>query len=175
MYPSTWAQDVLRCRLCETPSPQMYCDICNLYLCKACVEEHLSDRPNEHSVIPFLNHLFPNLCRIHSSKECELFCEQCEKPICVKCASSKEHSGHGYVGMVKALDSQKAVLNRDLMELEKFILPKYHEIASNFPVESDVKENTQKLTTAIDKHGDELHREIEFLNFKFFLTYFNYL
>lgn len=47
------------------------------------------------------------------------------------------------------------------MELEKFILPKYHEIASNFPVESDVKENIQKLTTAIDKHGDELHREID--------------
>ncbi|XP_052684062.1 E3 ubiquitin-protein ligase TRIM71-like [Crassostrea angulata] len=164
MDPRTWAQDVLRCRLCETPSPHMYCDICNIYLCKACVDEHLSDRPNEHSVIPFQNHLFPNLCRIHSSKECELFCEQCEKPICVKCASSKEHSGHGYVGMVKALDSQKAVLNRDLQELEKFVLPKYHEIAkivNNFPVEKDIKENIRKSTAAIDKHGDELHREID--------------
>lgn len=160
MDPRLSAQDVLRCRLCESPSPPMYCDICHIYLCKACVEEHLSDLSGVHNVIPFQNRLSSNLCRIHSSKECELFCERCVIPMCVQCAS-KEHNGHGYVGMVKALDSQKAVLNRDLQELEKFILPKYHEIASNFPVEKDIKENIQKLTTAIDKHGDELHREID--------------
>lgn len=47
------------------------------------------------------------------------------------------------------------------MELEKFIFFKYYEIVFNFLVESDVKENIQKLIIVIDKYGDELYREID--------------
>ncbi|XP_019918136.3 tripartite motif-containing protein 2 [Magallana gigas] len=162
MYPRTWAQDVLRCHLCETPGPPMYCDICLIHLCVVCVGKHLLDESREHKVVTFNKRGFSPECSKHSKKLCELYCEQCNIPICVQCVSSGEHIGHKQVEILKTLQSKKDSLQRDLDELEKLIYPKYQEIVSNIPVQkADLHQNSKKLTTALGKHGEELRREID--------------
>uniref|UniRef100_K1PY58 Tripartite motif-containing protein 3 n=1 Tax=Magallana gigas TaxID=29159 RepID=K1PY58_MAGGI len=140
----------------------MYCDICLIHLCKACVGEHLSDESLEHRVVAFKNRKFSPECSKHSKKLCELYCELCGIPICVQCISSGEHLGHKQVEILKTLETKKEVLQRDLLELERSIHPKYQDIASNIPVQkANLNENSKILTTALDKHGEDLHKEID--------------
>ncbi|XP_065928195.1 tripartite motif-containing protein 3-like [Magallana gigas] len=158
----TWAQDVLRCHLCETPAPPMYCDICHIHLCKACVGEHLSDESTEHKVVPFKKRGFKPKCSKHSTQLCDLYCEQCEIPICVECVSSDKHLGHRMVGILKIVENKKEALLGNLQELENTIYPKYQKIASNILIQKAVlNENSHKLTSAIGKHGEDLHRAID--------------
>ncbi|XP_065924425.1 E3 ubiquitin-protein ligase TRIM71-like [Magallana gigas] len=165
MDPRNSAQDVVRCTLCQDSVAPMYCEVCHIHLCKDCVEKHFSDSSKVHKVVPlkqYLTTLNNPKCRKHPTKQCELHCEQCDIPICAKCISSGKHSGHKKIDIFQSFEIKTEILEKDLQELEKFIYPKYKEIASNIPVQkADLSKNSRKLTTAIDKQGEVWHREID--------------
>lgn len=78
------------------------------------------------------------------------------------CATAKTHRGHKFFDVVKTFESKKQVLQRDLYELEKIINPKYQDIASSILFhKGELKENSKKLISAVVKHGEDLHREID--------------
>lgn len=165
MDPRYSAQDVVRCTLCKFSVAPMYCEICLLHLCEGCIEKHTSGASKYHKVMPLKNigstSDYPK-CPNHSTKPCELHCQQCDIPVCIKCVSRKEHRGHHFVDMVKQLAIKKEMLIRDLLELENSIFPKHQEIASSLLVrKADLIKNADKLITAINKHGEDLHKEID--------------
>ncbi|XP_078312570.1 uncharacterized protein LOC144619104 [Crassostrea virginica] len=167
MDPRHSAQDVLRCTLCKTELAHMHCNVCHTHLCKDCVVIHFSDKSKVHTVVPieqFLSTLsYPN-CTHHPTKQCELHCKQCNIPICTSCISSKEHFGHDLVDMFQELEAKKDVMKKDLHEIEKSILPKYEEAASNIQIQKDDRrKNSQKLTAELKKHGEALHKEIDII------------
>ena len=62
---------------------------------------------------------------------------------------------------MKTYQSQTETILKDLKELEIF-LPRYQEIAYDIPVQkADVYRNSQELTTAISKRGDDWHKQID--------------
>lgn len=102
-----WAQDVLRCRLCETPGPPLYCEICGIYFCKSCVGEHLLDQSKEHRVVPLQKRELTTKCSKHSTQLCDNYCEQCDIPFCLECVSNNEHLGHKQVQILSTLETKK--------------------------------------------------------------------
>lgn len=162
MDPKNSLKEVVRCHLCESPVTHLHCVICNIHLCENCKEKHLFDEYKEHILIPFKYRGSISKCR---KQICEHYCEQCNIPICAPCVSSKEHQMHVHdvEGILKSLDRKKTSLQRDLQYLEKTISSKYQDILSKL---SDKKksfliENSQKLSTKINKHGEEWHRKID--------------
>lgn len=162
MDPEYSLQDVVRCHLCETPVPPLHCVICNIHLCKDCEGKHLSDKSKQHKVVPFkYRGSFPK-CQKHHTKICDHFCAQCNKTICELCVFSNEHQTHDVEDLLEILKRKLILLQKELLDFEKFIYPKYLEIASSISVKkADLKENSKKLTTAINKHGQDLHRKID--------------
>ena len=51
-----------------------------------------------------------------------------------------------------------------MQEIEKFIYTRYRKAASNIPVQkANARKHTQKLTTALKKKGESLHKEIDII------------
>lgn len=162
MNSSRGKQDVLRCDLCETSMPLLHCDICHVNLCKPCVGEHALDETKEHKIVPFKKRGSTPKCLKHSSKICELHCEQCDCPICALCVSSFDHEHHFKVDIFKKFEENKAALQKDIQELENLIYPKYQDIVSEVPIyRKDLNKNSQNLKAAINKQGRDLHREVD--------------
>nr|XP_022304505.1 uncharacterized protein LOC111111680 isoform X2 [Crassostrea virginica] len=167
MDPPNTAQDIVRCDLCETPVPPMCCDICHINLCIACVGVHLSDDSREHKVVPFhkrgstIN--YPK-CQKHPPKICEVHCKHCNIPICASCVSSGDHDQHKKIDISEILTEKKELIEKDLQELKKLIRPKFQQAASEIPAQkAGVKQHSLKLTAALNKQGEALHKEINSL------------
>lgn len=162
MDPRRSGQNVLRCNLCENPGPSMYCDVCHISLCKACVGEHLSDESKEHRVVPFRKRGSILTCPKHPLKICELNCEQCDSPICSLCVSSGEHDQHKKSDILKHFENKKAEIKEYLQELENNIYPTYKKFSSRIPFQKhNMKEIIQKLRFVINEQGELWHREID--------------
>lgn len=88
-------------------------------------------------------------CQNHSHKSCERHCIQCDAPLCSEC-------------ILEGLDKKKVDINRDLQEFRASIYPKYQSIAESFFNQIEyLHENCEKILTALDKVGEDWHREID--------------
>nr|XP_022334712.1 uncharacterized protein LOC111131463 [Crassostrea virginica] len=155
-------QDVIRCKLCETPVPPKHCDICHIHLCEVCVGKHLSDQSKDHYIVPFKLRGITRECTKHSTEVCKQLCTTCNIPICPLCFASSEHEQHKREDILTLFKTKMELMQKDLQDLEKSIHPKYQEAVTNIPVQrEDVIKRSQKLTTALDKQGEALHIEID--------------
>nr|XP_034333962.1 E3 ubiquitin-protein ligase TRIM71-like [Crassostrea gigas] len=165
MDPRSSAQDVVRCDVCDTPVPPLHCDFCQTNLCKACVGEHMLDLSKKHQVVLFQDRgSTPNYpyCSEHVKEQCKHYCEQCDISLCVYCITTGNHQNHNLIDIFSITERKKIELQEDIKELEKFLSPKYQEIVNILTVQkADLSKNSQKLTSAIDKHGEVWHREID--------------
>ncbi|XP_062614236.1 E3 ubiquitin-protein ligase TRIM36-like [Saccostrea cucullata] len=160
------AQDILRCGLCETNVVQSHCQPCHFNLCKVCVGEHLSDSAKKHRVVPYTERFStPKIpkCPKHS-KNCELYCEQCDIPVCSTCISSGKHIGHYLSDVLQSVGSKTEDIEKELKELETKIHPQYEEITSRIKTKKeDLEIHYSNLATAVTKQGEDWHREINII------------
>lgn len=151
-------QDVLRCHLCDTPIPQLYCDLCQINLCASCVGVHILDGcdSKKHNVRPMTEKWYPNpVCSKHSARQCDLYCNTCHSSICTLCVISGEHDMHKKVEIFQAFQNT-------LDDLVKNIYPRHQKVLEDIKDRiNKLKQQGAKLTDDLNNHGKALHREID--------------
>ena len=164
MEPQNSGQDAVRCTLCKTDAAPLHCKDCFTHLCEDCLEKHTSDSSKVHNVVSFKLLLSIPKCFAHATKQCNLHCKHCNRPICGLCVSLEEHQQHHIVDILEHCKNKQEAIKRDLQELDEFIYPEYKEAASTIPAQrADVDEHTQKMKAALRKQGEALHSEIDLI------------
>lgn len=51
MDPNCSAQEAVHCTLCTSSVATMFCEVCDINLCKDCIEIHVSDSSKVHKVV----------------------------------------------------------------------------------------------------------------------------
>lgn len=92
------AQEPVRCELCTTSTGvvKVYCNTCNVKLCKSCMPSHVSQGHRSHDMVEYAYHGSNTMCDIHSGKNCDMRCQQCQIPVCKRCIISGLHKNHDF-------------------------------------------------------------------------------
>jgi len=108
-----------------------YCLNCEAYYCESCSRPHQTvkilknhqlipidkmENQNQINLITKSNHQF--YCQIHQQKELELFCEDCNLPICSLCVD--QHSSHKISTLLSVMEIQKLSLIKSINKVSLF-------------------------------------------------------
>jgi hypothetical protein len=100
-------------------------------------------------------------CLKHAVKDCELYCDECDIPVCTTCIASGKHEGHRFSDVLEKLCSKKEFLQKDLTQLENQIYPQYQAMAADVHAEkSKLDAEYEELAREADQQGELWHGEI---------------
>jgi hypothetical protein len=105
----------------------------------------------QHDIVHFKDRkmAFPE-CKDHSKQRCEIYCEQCDVPVCTKCIIGP-HKGHDAVELSEAIETKKQEIKKEIQEIESVIIPRYKQ-------KMEDAENKLSVTSA---RFNELEKERE--------------
>ncbi|XP_061167719.1 tripartite motif-containing protein 2-like [Saccostrea echinata] len=143
------AQHFLECAIeeCER-NCEFYCNPCHIRLCKQCKDEHLRSPENKnHEVVLYQQRkrqLPVEKCKIHPTKDMDMLCEECQVPVCSKCATQGDHHGHIFTDLEKKYADKSAIFQEEISKIQEYFLP----ISQNLLKE--IKEDSSKIKHIMD-------------------------
>nr|XP_034310387.1 E3 ubiquitin-protein ligase TRIM71-like [Crassostrea gigas] len=126
---------------CEK-SCQFYCNDCHQQMCEQCRNEHQMNKKTEnHEVVHYKQRkrqLPVEKCKIHSTKDIDLLCEECQIPLCYKCATTKEHRGHVFTDLEMVFAEKVTLCHEEIAKIRNHLEPTSQNLKKE--IAADVKE-----------------------------------
>uniref|UniRef100_K1RCC5 Tripartite motif-containing protein 3 n=1 Tax=Magallana gigas TaxID=29159 RepID=K1RCC5_MAGGI len=134
---------------------QFYCNDCHHPMCEQCRDEHQKNRKTmNHELVPYKQRkrqLPMQKCKIHPTKDIDLLCEECQIPLCSKCATTKEHRGHVFTDLEMVFTEKCSSCNAEITK-----------IRSNFePTSQDLKQEIARDVTEIKKIMEGIRKSVK--------------
>ena len=170
----------VRCEKCMRDAAAAFCLSCWQYVCGECTEIHklwselashelisLSNlHDNSFEFLPYLRGKAP-LCLAHENRELGVYCESCEKLVCVKCLSCQRHRGHTYGLVADAFESQRSVIEREARTLKSHLAEVDEAMLRFAPRMNEISDQRAELEDHIRKTIRELHADLELKKLEF--------
>nr|XP_022341563.1 uncharacterized protein LOC111135625 [Crassostrea virginica] len=129
---------------------QFYCNDCHRPLCEHCKDEHVKNPDTKFHEIVLYRHRKHQLpvekCKLHPTRNVDIFCRECKIPICSKCSTMKEHRGHDFDDLEEIYTEKYALQQGEFSKIQKYFLPTTQGLKSD--IEADVTK-IQKLMESI--------------------------
>lgn len=125
----SWAQDVITCVICNNPC-RKFCNDCQVNLCAGCLGKHVDELQfQSHDIVHLKNRnihvVFPD-CKTHLGQRCEVYCKECNEPVCTKCYIGL-HKNHDVSELDEIVEMMKKEIEKEIEDFESEIIPKYKE------------------------------------------------
>ncbi|XP_065929288.1 tripartite motif-containing protein 2-like [Magallana gigas] len=121
---------------------QFYCNNCHQQMCEQCRHEHQKNKKtNNHEVVHYKQRkrqLPVEKCKIHSTKDIDLLCEECQIPLCYKCATTKEHRGHVFTDLEIVFGENVTLCHEEIAKIRNHFEPTSQNLKKE--IAADVKE-----------------------------------
>lgn len=138
-----------------------YCNSCYRPMCERCRDDHLrSPDNNDHDVVPYLlrNQKLPvEKCKRHPTKDLDLLCEECQIPLCSKCASQAIHKGHRFDDLEKFYSENCHSCLKTLSSIQNYFLPTSEEL------QTEIQKDAKEIRRIMDNNRKEVKVDTEFL------------
>nr|XP_022312760.1 tripartite motif-containing protein 5-like [Crassostrea virginica] len=121
---------------------QFYCNDCHQPMCEQCKDEHRKSPNNKnHDIVLYRQrkHRLPiEKCKLHPTKNIDIFCKECKTPLCLKCFLTEEHKGHEFDDLEEIYAKKYALWQGEFSKIQKYFLPTSEDLKAD--IQEDVKE-----------------------------------
>ena len=129
---------------------QFYCNECHRPLCEHCKDEHVKNPDTKFHEIVLYRHRKHQLpvekCKLHPTRNVDIFCKECKIPICSKCSTMREHHRHEFDDLEEIYTEKYALQQGEFSKIQKYFLPTTQGLKTD--IETDVTK-IQKLMESI--------------------------
>ncbi|XP_062616521.1 uncharacterized protein LOC134278216 [Saccostrea cucullata] len=156
------AQHFLECGIedCER-NCEFYCNPCHQRLCKQCRDKHLKSPENKnHEVVLYQQRkrqLPVEKCKIHPTKDVDMLCEECQVPLCSKCATMGDHERHKFVDLEAVYAEKFALFQQEISKIHEYFLPTSQDLQKEIKKDSSqIKHIMDNIRTSMKTEGESL-------------------
>ncbi|XP_048731918.2 uncharacterized protein LOC125648917 [Ostrea edulis] len=157
-------QHYIECAICTNYS-KFYCNTCHHRLCEQHKESHLNEAEyTKHEIVLYqerIQELPTEKCLIHPKRDLEIYCNECQFPVCSKCFIT-DHNGHEVFDLEVVYNESLKQCQKELIKLQDIILPQSEEKLKSWRggVET-VKEEIAKMRLSMKKSADEIKATVD--------------
>ncbi|XP_022310765.2 uncharacterized protein LOC111116071 [Crassostrea virginica] len=145
---------------------QFYCNDCHQPMCEQCKDEHGKSSNNKnHDVVPYRQrkHRLPiEKCKLHPTKNVDIFCKECKTPLCLKCFLTEEHKGHEFDDLEEIYAEKYALWQGQFSKIQKYFLPTSESLKTDIEEDvTEIKNIMENIRTSMKAEAESLKNLID--------------
>ena len=145
---------------------QFYCNDCHQPMCEQCKDEHRKSSNNKnHDVVLYRQrkHRLPiEKCKLHPTKNVDIFCKECKTPLCLKCFLTEEHKGHEVDDLEEIYAEKYALWQGQFSKIQKYFLPTSESLKTDIEEDvTEIKNIMESIRTSMKAEAESLKNLID--------------
>ncbi|XP_022341640.1 uncharacterized protein LOC111135665 [Crassostrea virginica] len=145
---------------------QFYCNDCHRPLCEQCRDDHLKGPKTKIHEIVLYRHRKQQLpvekCELHPTRNIDMFCKECQIPLCSKCSTRKEHHGHKFDDLEEIYAEKYALQQTEFSKIQKYFLPTTEELKKNIDEDAtEIRKVMESIRTSMKAEAKSLKNLVD--------------